>query len=901
MYKRSAVYAAAGVVTTALLLAAFASYFYLFPALTARVARSQLTRLEEQSGLSVQFASAGYSRGEGLVLRRVAVSEPEGPTLLQADRVVLRAGIRSLLLRRRNVHGLLLEQPRLRLGGSRYAVMVAAERLHAMGRRRLTLDNMTIHLGPAAKDETRNERLFEVERATVAVGRLPTDLTAELPVEELELRGPELILKLRAGVLEHWPAAVEATREAVARLTGRAPFPGAETLQPGNGAGGSDGLQQLLNEAALPRSLRLTDGLVTITRAQATATTTTTTTATATAAGPPAVLEAAGADEPAGETALPALPERLGMILDRGKQDLRLSVDGEALHDKRRETLRVESNGALHADGAPAGTWTTDHAFDYKAGTVEGAADLREISLPLLTRLIGQPHWLGASDGTAGLSLELTHDHLNRRAMFKGSIELSSAVLEAAPVSSVPIAVPQFRYRFHGWLDPEAPVPAPRLSAAAPAVPVSGQFSEHDLPPGSLVIESGELSLGTLEAKLRPALHGLRGARTLPYRLDLGLELHETPAQTLIDSLPPALTGELAELTATGSFALRFDLEVPTDRAGLMRWEADHRLRSFELKEVPQHLDVFQLNQAFEHTISDPSVNYQRTVRVPPPRPVPTRWLSENADLTLEEISAKRVRQVLMNGSGRRLPPRGNDLLPLQAMRSPGASTENRDARYVRLDEISDWVVRAVLTAEDNYFFWHNGINWPAVKRAVELNLDAGEYRLGASTISMQLAKNLFLNHDRVLARKLQELFIVYLMEQVAHVPKERILEIYLNVIEFGPGIFGICDAARYYFDKEPAELDILESVWLAAILPSPKRNHELHHAHGKRMVWSSAMDRLLDAVYSRERMTTEQYEKARSKLKSLGGAGGGAGGAAAFQRDAVERADNAPQEQVDR
>ncbi len=864
MYKRSAVYAAAGVVTAALLLAALVSYYYLLPALTARVARSQLARLEEHSGLNVQFASAGYARGHGLVLRQVAVSEPQGPTLLEADRVVLRVGAGSLLAGRRNLHGLTFEQPRVRLEGARHSVTVAAERLHATGRRSLSLVGMTIDLAYTAAAEPRDERLFSAERGTVTLGRLPAGITTGLPVDEIELRRPELVLKLRAGVPENWSAARAATWEAIARLAGHAAIPGPAAVRPRNGVAGSHGLEQLPGRSALPRTLRLTDGHVTITRK-------------------------------------PDSQERLGVTVGRGEQDLRLALNAEALHDERSETLRVKSDGKLYADGAPAGSWTTDLVLDYTARSAEGRAELNEISLALLSRLIGKPHRLNASEGTAGLSVELTPDQLNRRAQFKGSLELSSAVLESAPISSTPIALPELRYRFQGWLDPDAPVPAPRLSAAGTAmpVPVSGQLPgdkvavENRPVGGSLVFESGELSLGTLEARLRLALHGLRGIRTLPYRFDLGLELHETPAQALIDSLPAGLTGELAEISAAGNVTLRFDLEIPTDRASLMRWEADPRLLDIDLVDIPQQLDVSRLNGAFEHTISDPSVNYKRTVRIPPPRPVPNRWLTENAGLTLEEISAKRVRQVLLNGSGRRLPPRGNDLLPLQVTRSREVTTEDRDARYVRLDEFSDWLIRAVLTAEDNYFFLHNGINWPAVKRAVEFNLEAGEYRLGASTISMQLAKNLFLSHDRVLARKLQELVIVYLMEQVAQVPKERILELYLNVIEFGAGVFGVRDAARYYFDKEPAELSLLESVWLAAILPRPKHYHELHHTHGTTMVWTTRMDRLLDGVYSRERITTEQYEQARRELKSLSGAGGD--DAEAVQPDAGEGADSAP------
>ena len=102
---------------------------------------------------------------------------------------------------------------------------------------------------------------------------------------------------------------------------------------------------------------------------------------------------------------------------------------------------------------------------------------------------------------------------------------------------------------------------------------------------------------------------------------------------------------------------------------------------------------------------------------------------------------------------------------------------------------MSPWIPKAVLTAEDGDFFFHNGINWFTFKNAVERNFSAGEVELGASTLTMQLIKNLFLSPDRALMRKIHEAVLVYLTEEAVPVSKDRLLELYLNLVEFGPGL----------------------------------------------------------------------------------------------------------------
>lgn len=144
------------------------------------------------------------------------------------------------------------------------------------------------------------------------------------------------------------------------------------------------------------------------------------------------------------------------------------------------------------------------------------------------------------------------------------------------------------------------------------------------------------------------------------------------------------------------------------------------------------------------------------------------------------------------------------------------------DQRWVPYQDISVHVKRAVISAEDTGFVAHRGVEWEAIERAFRANTESGSIRFGGSTITMQLAKNLFLSSDRSYVRKAQEIAIALLIEAV--MDKQRILALYLNVAEWGVGVFGIEAAAQHYFGRSAAQLNARQAAWLAAILPSPKR-----------------------------------------------------------------------------
>lgn len=147
---------------------------------------------------------------------------------------------------------------------------------------------------------------------------------------------------------------------------------------------------------------------------------------------------------------------------------------------------------------------------------------------------------------------------------------------------------------------------------------------------------------------------------------------------------------------------------------------------------------------------------------------------------------------------------------------------------WVPLSRIAPALQRAVVAAEDASFFAHEGFDWEGIKDAALYNLEVGEFKRGGSTITQQLAKNLYLSSERSLLRKAREALITRSLEH--HLTKERILELYLNVAEWGQGVFGAEAAARHHFGKSAKELTIDEAALLAAILPSPRRYDPIRH-----------------------------------------------------------------------
>jgi membrane peptidoglycan carboxypeptidase len=186
---------------------------------------------------------------------------------------------------------------------------------------------------------------------------------------------------------------------------------------------------------------------------------------------------------------------------------------------------------------------------------------------------------------------------------------------------------------------------------------------------------------------------------------------------------------------------------------------------------------------------------------------------------------------------------------------------ENQD--FVPYAELSPHLVRAIISSEDFGFMRHKGFIPAEFRSALRQNLQRGYFRLGASSITMQMVKNVLLSREKTLSRKLQEMFLTWYLEH--HLSKERILEIYFNVIEFGPGIYGIGRAARHYFGKSARDLTPREAAFFSSILPNPKRRYiQFCHASGQvDAKWDTYLKRILRKNHERKFMSDAEYEEA--------------------------------------
>lgn len=192
---------------------------------------------------------------------------------------------------------------------------------------------------------------------------------------------------------------------------------------------------------------------------------------------------------------------------------------------------------------------------------------------------------------------------------------------------------------------------------------------------------------------------------------------------------------------------------------------------------------------------------------------------------------------------------------------------------YRKLDDISVYLKNAVLFSEDPSFFRHHGFLESALRESMVKNIKEKRFARGGSTISMQLVKNVFLNREKKLQRKAEEAMIVWLIENNALTSKERMYEVYLNVIEWGPNVYGAAEAAKFYFGKEPSKLTAEEAIYLAMIIPRPKKFKWCFDDEGKlrdsyEQYFSTISGRMLNA----EIISEKEKEKISCKNVELTG-----------------------------
>jgi hypothetical protein len=279
------------------------------------------------------------------------------------------------------------------------------------------------------------------------------------------------------------------------------------------------------------------------------------------------------------------------------------------------------------------------------------------------------------------------------------------------------------------------------------------------------------------------------------YDVELSLALPKSPCNAVLRAVPAGLLDELSGVVLSGDITARIDASVHAGRL-------DDTKLVFDIKdhcrfaEVTPILDVRRFERPFVHRVVEP-------------------------DDTVYEFET-----------------------------GPGSGA------WTPIEQISPFMTQAAIAHEDGRFLGHHGFAPKEIGAALARNLKARAFRFGASTITMQLVKNVFLHREKLLARKLQEAFIVWWLEQ--HWDKRRILELYLNVIEYGPALYGIRQAALHYFGVTPYELTPAQSAYLASILPNPKGYYEYFEKGKLSESMKTRMVKFLEHMRERNRIDDE-------------------------------------------
>jgi monofunctional glycosyltransferase len=184
---------------------------------------------------------------------------------------------------------------------------------------------------------------------------------------------------------------------------------------------------------------------------------------------------------------------------------------------------------------------------------------------------------------------------------------------------------------------------------------------------------------------------------------------------------------------------------------------------------------------------------------------------------------------------------------------------------FAPFERISPYVIGAVIMSEDAAFFSHQGLDYDEIKESIKKDLSEYRFARGASTITQQLAKNVFLKSEKSVVRKLSEVYLALQIEKI--LSKRRILTLYLNVVEFGPNIYGIKQASRHYFKREPDELTPEQAAFLAFLLPNPKKYRQSFDKKQLTPFANKMVRTILRKMQLGRKITPEEYEAAVARV----------------------------------
>jgi hypothetical protein len=307
-------------------------------------------------------------------------------------------------------------------------------------------------------------------------------------------------------------------------------------------------------------------------------------------------------------------------------------------------------------------------------------------------------------------------------------------------------------------------------------------------------VDEGEVDLGAIRLDASGTYDRAGASRRVRGTFEVPL----TACQAMLDSTPKGLIPKLSGMRMAGSFAIKGKVAFDTaaiDRDFDLRWDVSNTCR---VADAPVSIHIDQFRRPFHHAVVGPD--------------------GQSVDLVL-------------------------------GPQTPG---------WVPYSGISKFMEVALLTTEDGGFYRHHGFDEEAIRNSIRDNLKKGRFVRGASTLSMQLAKNLYLGRKKTLSRKLQEAVLTMYLEQ--ELTKEQILELYLNVVEFGPMVYGIGPAARHYFSTSPATLSLGQALYISSILPNPKVQHFV--AGGAVSPgYTNYLRKLMQLAHKRRRITDAELE----------------------------------------
>ncbi|MGE0079124.1 MAG: transglycosylase domain-containing protein [Bacteroidales bacterium] len=245
--------------------------------------------------------------------------------------------------------------------------------------------------------------------------------------------------------------------------------------------------------------------------------------------------------------------------------------------------------------------------------------------------------------------------------------------------------------------------------------------------------------------------------------IDIKFRTFESPWQELIESLPHGLFGNLSGIRVGGKFQYSLNVNVDLHNVDSLTIEPKLTSKGFCILSYGR-TNLTAINDTFTHDVY---------------------------------VDGSFVKSIHLNRS---------------------------NAAYTPLDNISPFIRWAVITSEDGSFYNHRGFDLDGIRYAMACNIREKRFARGGSTISQQLIKNLYLDRNKNITRKFEEFLLVWMIENLSIVSKDRMLEIYLNIIEWGPNIYGAKEACEYYFGKKPSEVSLREALFLAYIIPRPTK-----------------------------------------------------------------------------